>query len=237
MSSSTTSTATAAVSGLMFGAFMVTHLLGHFSTHFGLAANRKVLAVTQPVYQHPLVEMVLLGSFITHAALAVQKKTAEWRKKGRIALPWDEPAKLAHQLSGWALMMLVPGHAFATRGLTWYFGFAPVDAAYTNVGARTFPRAVMTYYITFSLAAVTHIVSGCARAARALAPKLKAWHPAMSGPRFWLAVVPLGLLASSSVLAVSGIYFDLGVEPEVRAAIVKSYKKYWPEAMAAYLAP
>jgi hypothetical protein len=225
------SRAIASISGLLIASFTVLHLANHFAGHFGLDSHRQWMVIFRKYYQHPVVEAALLASLAVHSAIAVWKKKQLYREKGFAgAFSLNDPAKLAHELSGWFLCMSIPGHVFASRFMASSSGMKFPDITYSYASAVFFPPMTL-YYAILAVAGSVHLLSGVGRAARALAPRNKELHSPVRGTPFWLGVLGTSVASVSSVLAVTGFYYRIDVAPGEWDAILTSYRRYWPSAL------
>jgi hypothetical protein len=232
----TTSSTLSAATGLYLGTFVAIHLVNHASMHWGLDAHRNWMTLFRRYYQHPLVEPTLAVAFVVHAGLAVKKMANSYymkKKEGGLKqlFHWYDPAYLVHQLSGWYLLLTIPGHALVMRYMAGHSEMQSLDVTYAYAAAVFLPSVFVPNYALQALAGTIHLVSGSGRACRILAPHVSWVQTPIRGFKFWATVSVLGLISVSSALAVCGIYFPVTVEAGEWRAIVKSYASYWPKSL------
>ena len=111
-----------AVSGLLFGLFLVMHLLSHYAiTLAGYDEANEILQGLRKVYRNPIFEAVLFGSLITH----MYSNVCLYMSRNRIAstVKEDDNKKKkvgtmelnAHRIAGYFLSLSIFGHVTATR--------------------------------------------------------------------------------------------------------------------------
>jgi succinate dehydrogenase/fumarate reductase cytochrome b subunit len=146
--------------GLVFGGFLCVHAANTTVAAAGPGAFNAVQDVLRVVYQHPVVEMGVLGSLVLHVVASVVKKF--------IKSPPPPPStseaslltrKTVHAVTGYVTLAVVFLHVYATR-----FAPAPPGARpQFNALSHTIHRlkgVFMTYYVVFGAAAVTHMLLG-----------------------------------------------------------------------------
>lgn len=149
-----------AISGIVFGAFLATHLVNTWMAAFSPAAYDGAQALLRVVYQSRLLEPLIFGALALHVIAAVLRKRA-----GRPA-PATRRARW-HRNAGVFLAVFVGGHIVAVRGASAFAdvfpGFAGLSFTLEYVPGYFYP-----YYLLFGSAALYHGINGLAIAAARL---------------------------------------------------------------------
>ena len=189
-----------AASGLVFGVFMAVHLANQWLAPLGPEVYDGFQVAARAVYQHPAVEIALIGlPLLVHVAAGVRRmrlrgvrgRGGSWRMR-------------LHRITGYALLTVIFGHVLAVRGLPLAYdvfpGFAGVSFSLWWMPALFYP-----YYVLFAASALYHGVDGTVLALYALGVRgdtsipggrLGLWAPVGVGS----ALVLLALLAFGSRL-------------------------------------
>jgi succinate dehydrogenase/fumarate reductase cytochrome b subunit len=191
-----------AVSGLLFAVFLSLHLVNLYASAFGPGRYDQVQRGVRVLVHAPGYEIVLLlAPLLVHAAVGVIRIRRRPPPKGGARPPIE--ARL-HRWSAWFLLVVVFGHAAATRVPPVFFdaavGFAGVSFALWWMPAFFYP-----YYILLGLAGLYHGTYGTWSALRLFGVRLPAF--ARLGAR---VLVPLGIaavLTIASVLSFSGALY------------------------------
>lgn len=192
-----------AITGLVFGAFLLLHLVNVMASVFGPGLYDAVQVRIRPLYQQPLVELgVLLTALVTHIAIGI----ARIRRRGRARSPGRGRARSRwarlplrarlHRASAYFLLVFIFGHIAATRLPTLldgiWLGFDGVAYAMVWVPGFFYP-----YYVLLGLCGLYHGSYGVYLSLRLLGVRL----PPVTRlrGRVW---VPLAI---ASVLVVLGV--------------------------------
>lgn len=143
------------ITGLMFLAFLLMHLVNTAAAIFGPAAYNDVQRLTRSVYQHPVYEPLLLFTpLVVHIGLGA------WRIRNACAP--SRTGGMLRRLNRFVCLFLVAivvGHVVATRGPSLVYGIYPgfEGVAFTFQWA---PAYFYPYYALFAAAAIFHASFG-----------------------------------------------------------------------------
>jgi succinate dehydrogenase/fumarate reductase cytochrome b subunit len=145
-----------ALTGTLFGLFLVVHLLNQMVAVRGAVAYDGVQGTLRAAYQAPAVEVLLvLAPLLAHAGLALR---AMWLRRGART---PSPTGLArvHRWSGRVLLLFFVGHVVATRAPAVLSNAAPgfAGVAFTLKWA---PLWFWPYYAALALAGWFHLLYG-----------------------------------------------------------------------------
>ncbi len=185
-----------AISGLIFGFFLVLHLLTTISVLGGTASYDETLRAIRVVYRPILlVELALIGaSGFVHIGCALVSMR---RRKKVIALAGPFWLR-AHRASGYFLLLVAIGHALATRVLPVLATEGPADFAFLAFSLLKAPYFFVPYYILLGASGATHLGIGVHLASRNVRGL-----PVSAPSRADLAVVgALTVLVVASVLTI-----------------------------------
>lgn len=158
-----------AVSGLVFAAFLLLHLVNVMASALGPGLYDAFQVRIRPLYQFPLVEVgVLLVALAVHVGTGI----ARWRQRPR-SRAWSRlPLRTRlHRASAYFLLLVIVGHVAATRlpslldGV--WLGFAGLSYAMEALPAFFYP-----YYALLGLCGLYHGSYGVYLALRALGVRL-----------------------------------------------------------------
>ncbi|KAL1922723.1 uncharacterized protein VTP21DRAFT_9099 [Calcarisporiella thermophila] len=213
-----------AISGLTFGSFLGLHLGTHILAHFGIEKANQGMFLFRRYYQNPLVEpIVILASGIIHIGTGIAKYYLRSRRK-TIYASTDSSAKKPrtssirrnwHQFTGWYVLVFLPGHYLATRIVPNWFYVSPsssmnptggIDETFPAYTLINLPYIFFPYYITFSAAGMYHLLVGVRKAWNILGGKFK-----INREAYNLVASIAVLAASSSILALGGVYFHFNI--------------------------
>jgi succinate dehydrogenase/fumarate reductase cytochrome b subunit len=192
--------------GLVFFAFLGVHLATQVAGVFGAQTYDAVQSTVRSVYQSPLVEVPVMLALVAHAALAVVQVV---RRRGL------RPGARWHSVTGLFLLVFFVGHVAATRGPSLFYGVAPAfdGLAFT---LRWVPAYFWPYYLLLGVAGAVHVALGLRGAVAMVSPRLatqvvRARLPVVVG-------VALSLTSVLGVLAVGGVFFDVGAPEQSQYA-------------------
>jgi succinate dehydrogenase/fumarate reductase cytochrome b subunit len=205
-----------AVSGLVFAAFLILHLVSHMSLLGGWERGNATLLVVRKIYQSSLLEAVILGSVILHMISNVilykmrQAAIALGKKKEGASL---EPKELlAHRYTGYILTLFVIGHVLATRVvpvLTLGEDASLYDYMFVKLFIDQVGPLFTIYLLVFALAANWHLIYGTRSALATLNGR------SVRGTPFPLSLKVLAMMAHVlvlfSVLSLAG--YNYTIEP------------------------
>jgi len=204
-----------AASGLAFGVFAAVHLANQGLAPLGPEAYDGFQAAARAVYQHPAVEIALVGlPLLVHVVAGVRRmrlrgvrgRGGSWRMR-------------LHRITGYALLTVIFGHVLAVRGLPLAYGFFPGFAG-VSFSLWWLPAVFHPYYILFAASALYHGINGTLLALYALGLR---GDTSIPGGRLGLwAPVGLGsVLVLLALLAFGGRLFPIA-EPTQNA-----YARMW----------
>ena len=149
-----------AVSGLVFATFLLLHLLNAAAGALGPEFYDGFLARVRLVYQFPLFEIFAVGTAaLVHASYGVRRALVR-RRRARAGRKAPVPGWLrVHRLSGWFLLVVLPGHALATRGPGLFLDL-PADFSFLRFSLETWPWFMVPYYALLYTAGVYHLLHG-----------------------------------------------------------------------------
>ena len=160
-----------AASGVLVAVFVGLHLLNTFLLALSFAAYDAMQASLRAVYQHPLVEALLMLAIAVHMACGVGGMLARRRARARPATlqeaalsargaPAQPGAAVRWQRrAGWFLLAFVGGHVVATRGASLWFDVFP-GAEGLGFTMAFMPAYFYPYYFLLGLAGLYHGVAG-----------------------------------------------------------------------------
>jgi len=185
------------LSGLVFAAFLLLHLLNQLSASLGAAAYDRMQRQLRSGYQIPVVELTLiLLPLAIHMGLAV---VAVLRRHRTTPSALTLPARL-HRWSGRLLLFVIAGHVAATRLPAVLDGVAP-DFAGVAFTFRWLPLWFWPYYSLFALSGWYHLLYGLALTLPQLGLRRAAW---LLVPRRLGAVFVLGAVALLAAIIAFG---------------------------------
>jgi succinate dehydrogenase/fumarate reductase cytochrome b subunit len=193
-----------AVSGLLFAVFLALHLLNLFASVLGPGRYDQVQRGVRVLVHAPGYELLLLlGPLLVHAAVGVIRMRRRPAPAGRARPPL---AARLHRWTAWFLLLVVFGHAAATRIPAVFFdtevGFAGLSFALWWLPAIFYP-----YYILLALAGLYHGTYGTWAALRVLGVRLPAF--GRLGPRIFVPLGAAALLAIVAVLSFAGALYPI----------------------------
>lgn len=145
-----------AISGVLFGTFLLFHLVNTAVAVRGAQAYDDVQNSLRAVYQVPVVELLLvLAPLLAHMGLAI---TSMLRRRGKSSPVPGWPARL-HRWSGRFLLVFVLGHVGATR-LPALIADAPPHFAGVAFTFQWVPLFFWPYYPLLALAGWYHFLFG-----------------------------------------------------------------------------
>ena len=149
-----------ALSGLVFAVFLSLHLANAAAGALGPSAYDGFLARVRLVYQFPAFEVLAVGaSAAVHASYGVRRWLAR-RRRARAGERAPAPGWLRlHRASGWLLLVVLPGHALATRGPGLFLDL-PADFSFLRFSLQTWPFFMAPYYVVLYSAGVYHLLHG-----------------------------------------------------------------------------
>jgi succinate dehydrogenase/fumarate reductase cytochrome b subunit len=145
-----------AISGALFGAFLLFHLVNTAIAVRGAEVYDGVQNQLRAVYQVPIIELgLVLAPLLAHMGLAL---TSMWRRRGKSLPTPGWPARL-HRWSGRFLLIFVLGHVGATR-LPALLADAPPRFAGVAFTFQWIPLYFWPYYPLLALAGWYHFLFG-----------------------------------------------------------------------------
>jgi hypothetical protein len=143
-------------SALVFAVFLTLHLSNAAALLGGPAFFDRFQRVAHAIYGHWIIEFVLLGAIVAHAAAAL----VLWKRRPVTAK--RPPEAQLQTLAGFALLLFIPGHLYFTRLAAQWFEYVP-DHLYLAVTASIWPTLLIPYYMVFGVAGSYHLLHGLKR--------------------------------------------------------------------------
>lgn len=192
--------------------------------HFGSEVHQAIFRrIHEFVTKNRPVEATLLLSVLVHIVISIKR----WKGVA------PGGSKFLHQVAGWFLLMSVPSHIYFTRvagGENLLPAGAEMTVGYVATTSRVFPYMFVPYYATLAAMGAIHTFSGLARAGRILNISMIIKYVPFTGPAFWRTCLGLAVVAASSSLAVSGVYFSYPIAHET--AMIEAVLKKLPKSYA-----
>lgn len=206
-----------ALSGLIFGVFLVMHLLTHYSLNLGWDTAHSYQQLFRRIYQHPRVEIVIFGSLVVHmysntmiyiyrGKLAADKKEGSATEKISLELK-------GHRYAGYFLAFSIFGHVAATRiGPMFIMDDASeYDYGFISKANELLPSNLfLGYLVVLGATGVWHLIYGTRSAIATLRGK------SVMGTKFPISLKMVALtshiLIISACLALGGFYYTVDLE-------------------------
>lgn len=189
-----------AIAGGLFFIFLVLHLVNTALAVFGPEVYNGFQRWVQPVYQHPVLELLLvLGPLVTHAIVGVWLALISKRR--------NSLRPLRYRLQSWAgffLLAVVFGHVLATRGVGYFYGAVPGFAG-VSFSIWWQPVYFYPYYFLLFMAGAYHGTMGVGAVLRRLGMQ----PVILSGWQRGAAMLLGASLVSGSLLAFGGVLFEI----------------------------
>lgn len=186
-----------ALSGLVFAAFLVLHLLNTWLAALGPAAYDGAQQELRTVYQALAVEVVVLAALLIHIGVGVARILIEPKRSLSLR------ARL-HRYAGFFMMLVIGGHILAVRGPSWFFdvhpGFAGLAFSIAAVPGYFYP-----YYFLLALAGFYHGLNGVSIAAGRLG-----WPVRVPSDILRRLSMIAGVLTALALMGFGGLFFDVG---------------------------
>ena len=181
-----------AISGLVFFAFVVVHLLNTWAAIGGAELYDGLQGLAQFFYQAWIVEALILTALGVHVACGIARMIhAKGARRSRRAA-W-------HRYAGIFLLVVMAGHIAAVRGPSWfvdvYPGFAGVSFSLAFAPAFFYP-----YYFVLGIAGFYHGINGALIASRRLG-----WRLPELGRRVPLATAVAAVLMVAALASFGGM--------------------------------
>lgn len=216
MSSIATLKTVSSLSGLVFGAFLVVHLVTHYSVNLGVEVAHSYMRFFRQAYQDSVVEVVIFASLFAHmyanTMIYLSRKKLAANKKGAKTI--QESLELrGHRYAGYFLAMSIFGHVGATRfGPLWLLGDSASEYDYTFITAACdkFPANVFPVYLMLlGMAGGWHLIYGTRSAFATLRGS------SVVGTKFPIGLKVVAVISHilmiSTVLTVSGYIYDIDI--------------------------
>ena len=190
-----------AATGLVFAVFVAAHLGNTVLAIAGTDVYDGAQRALRAVYQHPIVEIALLG-VVVPLHLAAGFVRSRLRKAGP-----RRPVPLSlrlHRYAGWFLALVVYFHVAAVRLPAVLYdawpGFAGISFSLHFVPAWFYP-----YYFILALAGFYHAANG----SRLAVSRLAARPPAFEARRLPVLAGIAAVALAASLLAFGGVLYDV----------------------------
>ena len=191
-----------AITGLIFALFVFTHLANTFLATAGATAYDSFQEAARQIYQHPVVEILLLAVILPGHILAGVMR-ARIRRGGvdvRVG-----PIARAQRWAGWYLVVVIYLHAGAVRLPALLYDVWPRFEG-VAFSIEWVPAWFYPYYFLLGLAGLYHGVNGSRIALGRLGLRLR---PLGASQAMAIASVG-GVAIAVSLLAFGGVWFDVG---------------------------
>ncbi len=191
------------INGIFLTAFVAIHMATHLSGLWGIDAYAATQNVLRYFYRNPIVEPLLLASFVVQAGIGFGLATNNFLRK--MGEKWSR----RQTLSGLIFLIFILQHLVAMGVTRWVGGldttfFWPASV----MSASPFRWYFAPYYFLGISALFVHL--GCAVRLHLLQRQL----PNMAGNAFWL-ISTSGVLIALTVNAILlGAFYDIRLPPE-----------------------
>ncbi len=190
-----------AATGLIFGGFLVFHLLNTWLAALGPEVYDGVQGALRSVYQASVVEALILAALAVHLVAGLLRIAVEPRRQLSARARW-------HRYAGFFLLVFIGGHIFAVRGSSWFYdvypGFEGLAFSIAAVPAYFYP-----YYFLLAVAGFYHGLNGAGMALSRLAPAA-ASASLLRTVTLKRATVVGALLTLAALGGLGGWYYDVG---------------------------
>lgn len=194
------------LSASVFLIFLTIHLTNTMAAALGLESYNTFQTLAQKFYQVPLVEITMVFlPLIVHATcgvvLLLRKRKQKQKQKRSLSLK-----QKCHSFAGMFLLLVVLGHAAATRGITLYSS-ATVGFEGVSFSIWWMPEVFYPYYFLLFMAGCYHAIFGSA-----LVVKKFAWKKGLvvakqaQNPYLFLT---LSIIAITALLSFGGQLYDI----------------------------
>lgn len=191
-----------AISGLVFLAFVLLHLLNTMFAGVSVAAYDAFQRALRPVYQHPAVEPTLvMAPLLVHVAAAVRRIWIDGVRGRGGGLR----ARL-HRITGYFLLLVIFGHIAAVRGPSFFLDVFP-ESGGVSFSLWLMPVYFHVYYTLLLATATFHGINGALLASARL--RVHVPGALRRGPGFWVPVGSLTGLGVLGLLGLGGWLYDL----------------------------
>ena len=191
-----------AISGLVFGLFVAVHLGNSLLALSGSSIYDGFQRNVQAIYQHPIVEILLLGFVLPLHITAGIVRARDRRQRGE-----SQPTTIVriHRYAGWFLVVVVYWHAAAVRLPSLLYGVWPrFDGVAFSI--EWMPMWFYPYYFLLAWAGFFHMLNGTGIALM----RLGITRRALGAPQLRALGFMAALLITVSLLAFGGVWFDVG---------------------------
>jgi succinate dehydrogenase/fumarate reductase cytochrome b subunit len=200
-----------AVSGLAFATFLAIHLVNTAIAALGQLHYDAYQRAMRLYYQAPGIELLLVVvAPAVHVAVGVvrwRRRRAKRREPGAPRSTGPLRTRL-HRAAGYFLLVVIGGHAIATRGPGLIAG-EPADFSFLTFSLVQAPWIFYPYYVLFGIAGAYHLVNGTLAALPVLRVHLSQRWLAPGARRFWVPAGVLAALVACGVLALGGAFFEV----------------------------
>lgn len=199
-----------AISGLFFATFLILHLANLMAATLGQHTYDLYMRTLRWYYQHPLVEIFVVGTASLTHIFASLTRGFQRRKNERLKGQFNRPSLRLrlHRYSGYFIFLAFFGHVLATRSPSLIFG-KNVDLSFLHFSLTIMPWFFYPYYILLGTAGIYHLTNGVISALRLLKVKIPKSAAAPSSRMFWIWS-GLGLtITIFSVLSIGGILIEI----------------------------
>jgi succinate dehydrogenase hydrophobic anchor subunit len=221
-----------AVSGLLFGIFVVLHLGCHASLNLSWEKANANLQHARMIYQHPAFEILLFVVLMVHMAsnavlytnrqkihkaVAFSSSTTSSKKEAGAKEPQGTLELKAHRAAGIILALSVFGHVAATRVAPFFILDDPSEYDYSFVteANKRFPwNSFSIYLMIFSVAGVWHLIYGARSALAVLSGGSVHGTPFPMTLKFLSSACQLIMI--SAVAASTGYYYVIDTETKAQ---------------------
>ncbi len=205
-----------AVSGLIFLIFASAHLMNQMLAAAGPEVYNGLQRWLRVFYQHPLLELSLVGLPLLVHVVAGLRRMALRGVRGRGG-GWR---MRLHRVTGYFLLAVIFGHIAAVRGPSLFLGFFPQFEG-VSFSLWWLPTYFYVYYTLLGLSGIYHGINGALLALRILGVRSG---PALTrGWSFWLPTGVAMALLVVGLLGFGGILFDIADPTQ------NEYARMWHE--------
>lgn len=193
---------TQAITGLFFLTFLLIHLANTWLASFGSEAYDGAQKVLRTVYQHPVIEIMLLAAIGLHIVVGVLRRLREKGQATTGRAKW-------HRITGYGLTVVIGGHILAVRGSSWFYGVYP-EFAGLAFSIDYAPWYFFPYYFLLATGGFYHGINGAGIALSRLKIGRTLNFRSLNYNALTRATFAAGLATLLALLGFAGIWTDTG---------------------------
>ncbi|MEM1124615.1 MAG: DUF4405 domain-containing protein [Bacteroidota bacterium] len=193
------------LTGILTALFAVAHLLNHTTAWFGIETHQQVLAAFRRLYRVPIIEVVLIGSFLFQIVSGLRLSYALWKNPTKTTF---ENIQLA---SGMLFALFLLQHISATLGQRLLLG---VDTNFYFAAAVVLEKPLLYYFIPYYFVG---IVAFGVHVANVHQKKIASFVGNQSAQIHFYTIIAIFTLIALLILYVfTGNHFEISLPAEYR---------------------